>query len=189
MSTEDKKEAKVLEVEKTDEVLKTDEKPKKTKLQGVPKPLLQGVERRIAKLNAYRALLHHRLTMKGTPPDIKKEIEHEFYLWAEDRMLVHMGEYEENRIFTDGEIEALKNLAAKVMATAQGTPPPPNPQAPINPPPQPPPQQRRVLPQPPNPNAQSLRESMTMGEIKQRDRQTGNYLQKLEQMDQRGPEF
>lgn len=181
MSTEDKKETKVLEVEKAAEPI---EKPKRKKPEPSLTKALSGVERRIAKLNAYRSLLNHKLTMRGTPPDIKKEIEQEFYFWAEDRMLVHMGEYEENRLFTDDEVEALKNLAAKVMVKAQN-----NPQAPINPPPKPP---IRRVPEGPNRNARphgNLREAMTMGEIRKRDQETGDFLQKLEGMDRDGPEF
>lgn len=175
MSTNDKKESEVLEIEKKEQPVKK-AKPKA--------PPLQGVERRIAKLNAYRALLDHKLSLRGTPPDIKSEIEKEFRYWAEDQMLVHMGEYEENRVFTDEEIEALKGLAAKIMTKAQN-PQPQQPKQPINPPPQQPPQPRYNNPRPHG----RLRETMNMQQIRQRDQDAGNLLQKLEDMDRNGPEF
>lgn len=174
MSTESKKDNEVLEIEKEKTALK------KAPLLTAP---LQGVERRVAKINAYRSLLRIKLSLKGVPQDIKSEIEREFRYWAEDQMLALMGEYEERSFFTDEEIDALKGMASKIMAAAKGLSAPVN-QSTVN---QQPLNNQVNMRSPSTPRGP--RETLPLNEIRRRDRESADYLQKLDQMDRGGPDF
>lgn len=77
---------------------------------------LTGVERQIAKLNAYRSLLKKKITLKGVPDDIHNEIINEHRDWIESQVMVMLGQgsSKESIRFSDKEIIILKQMAERV---------------------------------------------------------------------------
>jgi len=76
---------------------------------------LTGVERKIAKLNAYRSLLKKKIVLKGVPKDIHEEILKEHAAWIESQVLIMLGQ-ESSQTFNPMEVIVLKQMASRVTA-------------------------------------------------------------------------
>jgi len=154
---------------------------------------LTGIERTIAKINAYRSLLNKKIVLKGVPKDLHNEIIIEFKSWVEGQVLTLLGSGPDvksnpENLFTTNEINTLKVLAAQVQnkinpQQIQQTPPvqqtnysQPNKNAPpLNP------------NNPQNPN--NLTESVNMQQYNQDQMKILHDMRKLEDMDRNGPQY
>jgi hypothetical protein len=78
-------------------------------------PVLTGVERQIAKLNAYRSLLKKKILLKGVPKDIHDEIMKEHMAWVKSQVLVMLGQGSSPG-FTQDEVDTLKKMVERVKS-------------------------------------------------------------------------
>lgn len=74
---------------------------------------LTGIERKIAKLNAYRTLLKKNIPLKGVPNEIQEEIIKEHKAWIESQVLIMLGQ-EASQTFTPDEVTVLKQMVSRV---------------------------------------------------------------------------